>query len=107
MIGTRKKSPYNPVVRRRYVLKKLYGLTIEEYDVMLKKQDNICAICKTDTPGGMGRFYVDHNHVTNKVRGLLCHNCNFVIGHAKENADILYNASTYLLSTNEVNLLQH
>ena len=93
---------YNPTVRRRHMLKKNYGLTIESYEKMLSQQGGVCAICCTNTPGGNGSFYVDHNHVTGEVRGLLCHHCNFLLGHAKDNTDILWNAAIYLLKTEDV-----
>jgi len=78
-------------------LKALYGITIEEFNAKMEEQHNKCAICGTDTPTGNGTyFYVDHNHTTGQVRDLLCHNCNYVIGYAKENKDILLSVIEYL-----------
>ena len=63
---------------RKHILKKLYGLTLESFDEMLKAQGGVCAICKqTDKTG---KFLVDHDHETGKVRGLLCRRCNHIIG---------------------------
>src|SRR6476469_6189244 len=58
---------------RKSHLKRTYGITFEEYDFMLDRQNGVCAICK----GVHGRrLAVDHNHETGKVRGLLCGSCN-------------------------------
>ena len=78
------------------MLKYNYGITIEDYDNKLKEQNNCCAICKSDKPGGNGDFYVDHNHTTNQVRGLLCQWCNFMIGQSKESPEILRSGIDYL-----------
>ena len=90
------KQKYNPVVKRRAVLKSTYGLTIEQYDLILESQNNCCAICKTDTPSGRGRFHVDHNHKTGEIRGLLCHHCNLALGNFKDDVPTLLNAIDYL-----------
>jgi hypothetical protein len=76
-----RKTPQGKLVNRRALLKNRYSITLEEYNNMLESQDYICAICGTDKPGGMGRFHVDHNHITGKVRGLLCNNCNMLLGY--------------------------
>jgi hypothetical protein len=81
---------------RRRDLKRRYGITVEEYDAMLEQQGNRCAICRTDKPGGKGRFHVDHDHQTGEVRGLLCNNCNRALGHFKDNVLILEQAIRYL-----------
>lgn len=99
---TGRDSTYNPVVRRRYLLKKNYGITLEKYDEMFNSQGGVCGICATDTPGGNGSFYVDHSHDTGEIRGLLCHHCNFLLGNAKENLETLHNAALYLLKTKDV-----
>ena len=83
-------------IYRKTNLRKSYGITIKDYDELLERQHFRCAICDTETPGGPGRMMVDHNHVTEKVRGLLCCNCNFVIGHCLESKAILVRAIRYL-----------
>ena len=47
------------------------------------------------------RLSVDHDHKTGKIRGLLCGNCNLMIGYARENLDIMHKAALYI----EKNLL--
>jgi hypothetical protein len=88
---------YDPKKKKNFHLKYLYGITFEDYEVKLKRQGGGCAICGTKIPGGRGKhFHVDHNHFTGQVRDLLCHNCNFVIGYAKEDTDILQAVIQYL-----------
>lgn len=74
----------------------LYDLSVDEYNKILDAQNGVCAICKMknkiDRPLG-----VDHNHRTNKIRGLLCNDCNSIIGHAFESTQILANALAYLI----------
>lgn len=77
-------------------LKTKWGLTIAEYDAMLAAQGGGCAVCKTQTPGGMGRFPVDHDHVTGKIRGLLCNLCNVGLGHLKDSPTLLRQAADYI-----------
>lgn len=69
-------------VQRRGNLKKWYGLTEADYDVMLAAQNNACAICCGNEPLGRSNkyFHVDHDHVSGVVRGLLCAKCNTAIG---------------------------
>jgi hypothetical protein len=77
-------------------LKYKYGITLDEYDAMLQSQGMICAICGTDTPGGWGRFLVDHDHGTGKLRGLLCNGCNGGLGFFKDSSAVLIKAIGYL-----------
>lgn len=72
------------------------GITLKQYDKLLEKQNNKCKICGTKIPGGRGRFHIDHNHSTGKIRGLLCMNCNRMLGHAKDNIEVLAKAIIYL-----------
>jgi hypothetical protein len=53
-----------------------YDLTIEEFEAMLAAQGGVCAICAGPPGGRWNRLFVDHDHETGKVRGLLCHLCN-------------------------------
>jgi hypothetical protein len=77
-------------------LKRRYGITLEQYEAMLAAQGGTCALCPTPTPGGKGRFHVDHCHDTGKVRGLLCMRCNTGIGCLNHNTDTLLKAVAYL-----------
>lgn len=76
----------------------VYGLTPDDYIEILEKQNNVCAICGCEEQNAKhrSRFYIDHNHTTGKVRGLLCNNCNFAIGHLKDSIALLENAIKYL-----------
>lgn len=82
--------------RRETNLKK-FGLTVNSYNLLLKKQNYKCAICKCSLKELKKRFSVDHNHKTNQIRGLLCPQCNSILGFAKEKAEILQNCISYLL----------
>ena len=84
-------------INRRYALKANYGITVEDVERMLNEQHHSCKICglfEGDAP--KCRLYVDHDHKTGKVRGLLCQNCNNSLGHAKENIETLLAMIQYL-----------
>jgi hypothetical protein len=72
-----------------------YGLTEAEYARMLSEQGGGCGIC-----GRVGhtqhRLGVDHDHVTGRVRGLLCSNCNASLGLLQDRVDLFYAAIRYL-----------
>ena len=65
--------------RRKYVLPKLYGITLKDFDDMLERQDGRCAICGKKGNDNKN-LCVDHNHKTGRVRGLLCSRCNIKLG---------------------------
>lgn len=83
-----------------YWLKTQYGMTVAEYEAMLSAQGNKCRICALPfkARATVGGPEVDHDHATNRVRGLLCHHCNKLLGHAKDNPQILTNAAYYLMT---------
>lgn len=72
---------------------KKYGITEVDYQTLLAKQNGGCAICGSS---GRRRLDVDHDHLTNKIRGLLCNNCNRGLGHLKDDPALLRLAATYL-----------
>ena len=76
-------------------LKHLYNLSQEDYKLLLKRQKNICAICKKTCPTNK-KLAVDHCHETGSVRGLLCVNCNRGLGNFKNNPTLLLLAVGYL-----------
>jgi hypothetical protein len=88
----------------RWNLKATYGLTVEERDRLFEAQGRCCAICRKVDPGSRG-WCVDHDHQTKKVRGILCMQCNTLLG---QNGDNIENISktyerqiTYLKLTAE------
>jgi hypothetical protein len=87
--------------RRRHHLKKSYGLTVAEYEKILKEQGGVCAICnkpeRMKREGKALRMPVDHDHLTGKLRGLLCHTCNRAIGLLQDDVIVLRRAISYLL----------
>lgn len=92
----------NPNYTRTHHLKKAYGLTMEQYESMLVAQHGVCATChKPETTlshwnGNAKRLHVDHDHVTGKVRGLLCGRCNAALGHAGDSITTLLALVQYL-----------
>ena len=83
---------------RKYNIKKWYGITESEYDNLIESQDNKCAICKSEDNKRKNSkyFFIDHNHDTGKIRGLLCDKCNKLLGSAFDNTEILKKAIKYL-----------
>jgi DNA-directed RNA polymerase subunit RPC12/RpoP len=81
---------------RRYHNKYCYNLTLEQIKDILISQNNRCAICGTQLSEEGKNRHVDHDHSTDKVRGILCRGCNSGIGFLKENTTILNNAIKYL-----------
>lgn len=82
---------------RKHKLRKIYNLTPEDYFKMTELQNNLCAICdRPERDKHRKILSVDHNHKTNKVRGLLCHKCNAAIGYLGEDISIILNAANYL-----------
>ncbi len=84
-------------------LKRKYGITPEDKENMLKKQNYKCSICGKEiflfgeSKKDMEKIAcVDHDHATGEVRGLLCNNCNKGLGNFKDNQEYLSNAISYL-----------
>jgi len=84
---------------------KKYGLSRVEIEEMLASQGGRCAICQIPRPEltpycdmnyNRGEYHVDHDHVTGKVRGILCPPCNTGLGNFKDNISNLRNAISYL-----------
>jgi protein tyrosine/serine phosphatase len=84
--------------RRRKL--KTFGLTTQDYMNMYSEQKGCCAICKEPKE----ILCVDHCHTTNRVRGLLCNNCNFALGLLKDSPEVIKNALEYLQNPREENL---
>jgi DNA-directed RNA polymerase subunit RPC12/RpoP len=62
-----------------------YGLTLIQYNELLRKQKNSCALCERHESEFKTRLAVDHNHISGEIRGLLCQYCNHrVIGRHRD-----------------------
>jgi len=83
-------------VKDKYLQAK-YGITLEDYNFLLEDQNKKCKICNRECSTGKS-LSVDHNHETDKVRGLLCKNCNIGLGMFFDNIDFLESAVLYLKS---------
>jgi hypothetical protein len=86
----------NPEKHRNGVLRRKYGVTTDEYDEMLAEQGGVCAICRGINLSGR-RLAVDHDHETDRPRGLLCSTCNTGIGGLKDDPELLIAAAAYLM----------
>ena len=90
-----KRYAKNPTRERERHLIRKYGVTLADYQEMYSSQEGRCAICRKQQERA---FDVDHNHATGEVRGLLCTNCNRMLGHAGDSAINLRAAADYLES---------
>lgn len=112
-IQCKEKIPYCPVKqkyyndkyfdkRKNWRLKQRYGIDTDEYQLLLKKQNNSCAICfisineHQQNKGSKKHFAVDHCHDLNKVRGLLCYKCNMGLGYFNDDSELTQAATNYL-----------
>jgi hypothetical protein len=78
-------------------IRRLYGIEPEEYESIMKKQHDACAICTISFAGGKKKnIHVDHSHETQNVRGILCNNCNIGLGHIDESTATITNMIIYL-----------
>ncbi len=82
------------------MLKRDYGLSLNDYQEMHRKQNGCCLICGISEESLKRPLNIDHNHHTNKVRGLLCCNCNTALGLFKENIKLMRGAIEYLGANN-------
>ncbi len=88
----------NPLVKKDYYQKnkeqlaaKRFGISLEEYQALIKESEGVCYICKTEA-----KLHIDHNHTTGKVRKLLCRLCNTALGMIKENHQTALNLAAYI-----------
>lgn len=83
-------------------LRKRFGISLEQYEAMFRSQNGLCAICKhperrKGKDGNVLPLCVDHDHETQRIRQLLCGDCNTAIGLMKDDVLRLNAASEYIL----------
>lgn len=90
----------DPTLRRERhlsaTLKRVYGISKDEFYVMLKSQHGCCKICQKVLKRGPGGASVDHCHKTGYVRGILCQKCNAGLGMFEDTPEFLIAAAAYL-----------
>jgi hypothetical protein len=84
---------------REYHLRRRYGLTSAEVEAMIEAQGGTCATC----PGKPE--HVDHDHATDKVRGVLCFNCNQALGNVRDDPEVLSNLIDSLAAHSPIELV--
>lgn len=80
-------------VKNSHLIRK-YGITIDTYENMLIAQNNSCAMCFRKQ--GKTALHVDHDHKTGRVRGLLCHQCNWFLGIVDHDIEIVHRMIKYV-----------
>lgn len=87
-------------IQRNAQLKHKFGITLKQYNAMVMVQNYVCAICGQKETQMMNEeivgLTVDHDHITGKIRKLLCRRCNSILGYVRDNPDILEKATLYL-----------
>jgi hypothetical protein len=78
---------------RKSLLKKNYGMSLEEYAAKLAGQGGVCVIC---LEGHEKSLCVDHDHKTRKLRDLLCTNCNVGLGNYNDDPALMRRGADYL-----------
>ncbi len=86
----------NPDKVRNNNYKSMYSISLEDYNKMFIEQAGCCKICNTHQNNLIKKLAVDHCHLTNKIRGLLCSNCNTALGLMNDDTDLLKIAIKYL-----------
>ena len=93
----KQKRQENKTKRRETDLKRKYNITLDDYHTMWIEQEGKCWTCSVKAEDAINKIlYVDHNHLTGKVRGLLCSRCNTAIGLLQESQEIIQKVSKYL-----------
>jgi hypothetical protein len=85
---------------KKYGLKRKYNISSEHYIELFNKQNGRCAICGIHQNELKKSLGVDHNHKTNKIRGLLCDKCNRGLGYFNDELNLLVNATNFLKNNN-------
>jgi len=86
----------DPLRFRRYMLKNRFGITYEQWLEIFEAQGRCCKVCGSSEPGTKKGWHTDHDHVTGRMRGILCHSCNILLGLAKDDICRLEKAIIYL-----------
>ena len=97
VLKSRQKSPKYKIIQRNSNLKKYKNFSAERYQEFFTQQKGLCAACgETPSTGYNNRLYVDHNHITGEVDGLICSRCNVAAGMLDDSSSKAIKLATYL-----------
>jgi hypothetical protein len=82
--------------RKADAIERTYGISMADYNAMFAEQEGRCVICGRHQSAFRRSLCVDHDHVTGEVRGLLCTNCNALLGHCRDDVEVLLAAIQYI-----------
>lgn len=89
--------------KQDYDLRRNYGISMDDYDKMSVAQGHRCAICNSQEMGkNKSRFSVDHDHITGRIRALLCNKCNQGIELMNDDPELLEKAAKYIHTFREI-----
>lgn len=91
-----KNSSIRKINSRKSYLKRVYGITLEDFMLMGNNQNWKCLICSKELSPIKMLCCIDHDHASNRIRGLLCNECNVGLGNFRDNILFLENAIIYL-----------
>ena len=102
MLAEGRKPSKDPIKEKTRYLMRNYGLTVKEYLALLEAHNHQCAICgASESDRNNKKLVIDHCHQSGKVRGILCHKCNLVLGNANDLIGTLEQAIIYLRDRGE------
>lgn len=82
----------NPNAYKDSNMRRMYGISLEEFRQLLETQQGICAACDEE----LEKPVLDHNHITGKIRGIICSACNLALGMTKDSSKKLRKLADYV-----------
>jgi hypothetical protein len=90
-------NPRRQLLKQNYYYKKTFGVDKEFIIKLLKEQSGKCKLCGKEITLDSKKTHVDHNHITGKIRGVLCDRCNLMVGLIENKRHLLDKITEYLL----------
>jgi hypothetical protein len=100
-VSKKGREAHRRALRAYFWRKAGHNLTEDQYWVLFKTQNGVCAVC--GEPPNTKRLAVDHDHQTGEIRGLLCMHCNTALGKMRDSPDLLRKLLGYLEQNIEKN----
>lgn len=101
-IVTRENYQKTKLTQKSQELMRLCGITLEQREALFVAQGEKCDICEVS--GEDVVWHTDHDHLTEKFRGVLCNFCNNMLGMARDNPEILRRGAEYLTTPSVVEI---